>query len=186
VRRAPRAALLCLAALAGTATAAGAAAETAAEFVARANAELLDAGQEFARATWVQLTYITPDTDAIASRAYERYLAVNARLVNEARAFEGRPMAESDARAIELLKLGLAAPAPDDPAKRSELAELETRMTSTYGAGKWCPKGPDSCRNIDAISKTLATSRDWDELLAAWAGWHTISPPMRKDYERFV
>ena len=179
-------AALCLAALAGAAAADAPPTETASEFVARANAELLDVGQEFARATWVQLTYITPDTDAIASRAYERFLAVNAKLVNEARAFEGKELSASDARAIGLLKLGLAAPAPDDPAKRSELAQLETRMTSTYGAGKWCPKGPDSCQNIDAISKTLATSRDYDETLAAWAGWHTISPPMRKDYERFV
>jgi len=24
------------------------------------------------------------------------------------------------------------------------------------------------------------------ELLDVWNGWHTISPPMRKDYERFV
>ena len=23
-------------------------------------------------------------------------------------------------------------------------------------------------------------------LRAAWEGWHTISPPMRKDYQRFV
>ncbi len=59
-------------------------------------------------------------------------------------------------------------------------------MTSTYGEGKWCPKGPESCQNIDAISKTLATSRDYDEQLEAWKGWHAISPPMRKDYQRFV
>jgi peptidyl-dipeptidase A len=32
----------------------------------------------------------------------------------------------------------------------------------------------------------LAKSRNYDELTEAWAGWHTISPPMRKDYERFV
>jgi peptidyl-dipeptidase A len=55
-----------------------------------------------------------------------------------------------------------------------------------YGAGKWCPKGPDSCQNIEQISNTLATSRDWDTQLEAWKGWHTISPPMRKDYQRFV
>ena len=32
----------------------------------------------------------------------------------------------------------------------------------------------------------MATSRDEKALRAAWEGWHTISPPMRKDYERFV
>ena len=59
-------------------------------------------------------------------------------------------------------------------------------MTSMYGAGKYCPKGPESCQNIDDISKTLATSRDWDQQLEAWTGWHSIAPPMRKDYQRFV
>jgi peptidyl-dipeptidase A len=32
----------------------------------------------------------------------------------------------------------------------------------------------------------MRNSRDWDELLDAWIGWRTISPPMRKDYERLV
>jgi hypothetical protein len=55
MRAALNAAALCLAALAGAAAAADPPrAETAAEFVARANAELLDVGQEFARATWVR------------------------------------------------------------------------------------------------------------------------------------
>jgi peptidyl-dipeptidase A len=84
------------------------------------------------------------------------------------------------------MKLALAAPAPDDPEKRAELAELDTRLTSMYGAGEYCPSGPESCRNIDQISETMASSRDWDALLEAWAGWRTISPPMRKDYRRFV
>ena len=32
----------------------------------------------------------------------------------------------------------------------------------------------------------LAKSRDSDVQLEAWKGWHTIAPPMRKDYQRFV
>ena len=42
------------------------------------------------------------------------------------------------------------------------------------------------CLDIGEISKRLAASRDPAEQLALWEGWHTISPPMRKDYERFV
>jgi peptidyl-dipeptidase A len=160
--------------------------ETADEFAVRANKELAESGEEFAQATWVQLTYITPDTEALAAKTYERYQATVARLIAESRAHAGEKMSPESARTIELLKLSLSAPAPDDPAKRTEVAELETRMTSMYGEGKWCPKGPDSCQKIDDISKTLATSRDYDVELEAWKGWHTISPPMRKDYQRFV
>jgi len=32
----------------------------------------------------------------------------------------------------------------------------------------------------------MATSRDEKKLREVWEGWHTISPPMRKDYARFV
>ena len=57
-----------------------------------------------------------------------------------------------------------------------------------YGKGKWCPDPakPDACLNIDDVTKVMATSRDENELRAVWEGWHTISPPMRKDYARFV
>jgi peptidyl-dipeptidase A len=160
--------------------------ETADEFVARANGELLEIGKESARAGWVQLTYITPDTEALAAKATEREQAVYAKVIAESKTLDDDSMSEESTRAIGLLKLGLDAPAPDDPEKRAELAELETRLTSMYGAGKYCPSGPESCRNIDEISETLATSRDWDEQLEAWTGWHTISPPMRKHYQRFV
>ena len=32
----------------------------------------------------------------------------------------------------------------------------------------------------------MATSRDEKQLRDVWEGWHTISPPMKKDYQRFV
>ena len=174
------------AALAGCGGDGGKPEETAAEFVARMDAELRDSNEEYSRASWLQLTYITPDTEALAASAYERLQADIAKLIAESKAYEGTELSAEQARTIELLKLSLSAPAPDDPEKRAELAALETKLTSMYGAGKWCPKGPESCQDIDAISKTLATSRDYDTLLEAWKGWHTISPPMRKDYQRFV
>ena len=43
-----------------------------------------------------------------------------------------------------------------------------------------------TCLDIDEITKIMADSRDPSELLDVWAGWHTISPPMRKDFARFV
>jgi peptidyl-dipeptidase A len=160
--------------------------ETVDEFVARNNDQLREVVTEYQRAAWLQLTYINEDTEALSAKAYERLQAKVAEGIAAAKAHEGAEMSPESARTIELLKFSLSAPAPDDPPKRAELAALETKLTSTYGEGKWCPEGPDSCQNIDAISKTLATSRDWDTQLEAWKGWHTISPPMRKDYQRFV
>jgi peptidyl-dipeptidase A len=160
--------------------------ETADEFVVRVNAELQKSGHENAMAAWTQLTYITPDTQALAAKSDERVQADVARLIEEARAFEGRAVPEHAARTIRLLKFSLAAPAPADPAKRAEQAEIEARMVSTYSSGKHCPAGPDSCLNYEQLAQKLAQSRNPDELLDAWQGWHAISKPIRRDYRRFV
>ena len=161
-------------------------AESADEFVVRANGELYEIGKEYGQASWVQLTYITPDTQALAARAAEREQAAYARLIGESKTFEGKDISENAARTIKLLKLGLAAPAPDDPAKRSELAGIETRMVSEYSEGKHCPRGPESCKNFEQLAATMAKSRDPEELLDTWTGWHAIARPIRKDYRRFV
>ena len=137
-------------------------------------------------AAWVQLTYITPDTEALAALFSQRIQEDYARLIKEAGVYEGKDISADAARTIKLLKLGLAAPAPDDPAKREELSEIEARMVSVYSAGKHCAKGPESCKNFEQLSETLAKSRNPDELLEAWSGWHAISRPIRKDYQRFV
>jgi peptidyl-dipeptidase A len=184
--RAPRAAGVAALAVALAACGGGKPKETADEFVARANAELLKSGHENAMAGWTQRTYITPDTEALAARADERVQADYARLIREAKAWEGKDISEDAARSIRLLKFGLAAPAPDDPAKRAEQAETEARMLSTYSSGKYCPAGPESCRNFEQLAQKLAESRKPDELLDAWVGWHAIAKPIRQDYRRFV
>ncbi len=161
-------------------------AETPDEFAARVNRELQEVGIETGQAEWVQRTYITPDTDAMASRAGEREQAEYARLIRESKAYDGKDVSEDAARTIKLLRISQDAPAPDDPAKRAELAQIETRMVSVYSAGKYCPKGQDSCRNFEDLAKTMATSRDPAELLDTWAGWHAIAKPIRPDYQRFV
>jgi peptidyl-dipeptidase A len=176
-------AALCLAAalLAGVASA-----ETADEFVARLNKELSGIAFETNAAAWTQQTYITKDTEFLAAKANERLLAAFSRLVAEAKQFEGQPMSASSKRTIELLKLGLPAPAPDDPAKRAELAAVLAGMESKYSTAKYCPKGPESCRDSTALMEAVATGRDYDELLDAWQGWHDAARPLRPDYLRFV
>jgi peptidyl-dipeptidase A len=160
--------------------------ESADEFVARVNADLQKLGHENAMAGFVMLTYITPDTETLAAKAEERVLEYQPRAVKESRIYDDQEISPPARRAIKLLKLGVSAPAPEDAAKREELTVVKTRMTSMYGAGTWCSGGPDTCRNLDQLSDTLAISRDWDKQLEAWIGWHTISRPMRKDYQRFV
>ena len=141
----------CLAALLAADGRATESAETADEFAGRVNSELYEAGLETGYAEWVQRTYITPDTEALAAKAGEREQAVYARLIGESKAFDGKNISQNAARTISLLKFSQSAPAPDDPAKRSEQLGIETRMVSVYSAGKHCPQGPESCKNFEQL-----------------------------------
>jgi peptidyl-dipeptidase A len=161
-------------------------AESADEFVARVNREMAELGKEKSAAEWVQATYINDDTQQLTAKATERYLEYFSHAVEQSKRYAGEKLKPETARAIELLKLDVVAPAPNDAAKRAELTQITARMEAIYGEGKYCPKGPESCRNLDALEEVLATSRNYDELTEAWAGWHTISKPMRKDYVRFA
>lgn len=162
--------------------------ETADQFAARVNATFAEYFEEGTSAAWLSQTYINGDTARISALASERGLARFNALVEQAKRFEGQPMSPATARTIALLKLGTSMPAPRDPAKLKELATIATRLDQAYGAGLWCEgEGPQrKCQNISEITQTLATKRDYDAQLAAWQGWHTISVPMRRDYQRFV
>jgi peptidyl-dipeptidase A len=160
--------------------------ETPEAFVERTNKEMADIGRESSAAAWTYATFINQDTEYLNAKANERWLTYFSKAVEKAKAFENQQLAPSVARSIQVLKLGVSAPAPDDPAKRAELAAITSKMEGMYGAAKYCPKGPDSCKDQGALTQVLATSRNYDELTEAWAGWHSTARPMRKDYVRFV
>ena len=58
-----------------------------------------------------------------------------------------------------------------------------------YGRGKYCPPGEKSGRAASTSRRSPRSSpsdRDPQRLREVWEGWHTISPPMKQDYARFV
>jgi peptidyl-dipeptidase A len=162
--------------------------ETADQFIARVNAELKAMYPELTAAQWLSSTYISDDSQLLAAKANEKYLTALNGWIEQARRFEGQQMSAETARAIMLLKLGTAMPAPNDPVKLSELAGLATRMEGAYGSGTYCTdsENPASCRQLGALEDVLRNNRDYAAQLDAWQGWHTIAQPMRPDYQRFV
>lgn len=167
-------------------TAAAAPQETADRFVARVNTELKDIGREVSTAGFTYATYINPDTEFLNARANERYLTFFSKTVEEARAYEKQQLSPSTQRAIALLKLGVAAPAPNDPVKRAELAAVTSKMEGMYGSAKYCPEGAQSCKDQTQLTDLMAKSRNYGELTEAWTGWHATARPIRPDYVRFV
>ncbi len=170
------------------APAAAPAGETADEFVARVNIEFRAISAELNSAQWLSNTYINGDSEMLAAKANERWLTQLNAWIAQARRFEGQQLSPETARAIKLIKLMTAMPAPKDPKLLQELTRIATRMEGTYGAGKYCTGTGEAtnCRDIGQLSEVLAKNRDYDAQLEAWQGWHTISQPMRKDYIRFA
>jgi len=160
--------------------------ENADEFVVRVNKEMSELSREGSAAGFTYATYINPDTEFLNAKASERFLAYFSTAVEQAKAYQKQQLSPSTARAIELLKLGVSAPAPNDAVKRAELAAIRSKMQGMYGAAKYCPKGPESCKDQTQLADVLARSRNYDELTEAWTGWHSTARPIRKDYTRFV
>ena len=163
------------------APAAAPAGETADEFVARVNLEFRTISAELNSAQWLSNTYINGDSEMLAAKANERWLTQLNAWIAQARRFEGQQLSPETARAIKLIKLMTAMPAPKDPKLLQELTRIATRMEGTYGAGKYCTGTGEAtnCRDIGQLSEVLAKNRDYDAQLEAWQGWHTISQPMR-------
>ncbi|MEA1013371.1 M2 family metallopeptidase [Sphingosinicella sp. LY1275] len=162
---------------------------TAAEadaFVARAEKELADFSVTNARAQWVNSTYITDDTDALAAHFGTIGTEMSVRYANEAARFNNvKGLSYDTKRKLEILRGGLVLPAPTTPGAAAELNEIATRLQSSYGKGKGTLKGqPISGSDIEAA---MGTNRNPEELKEMWASWHNnVGGPMRNDYQRLV
>jgi len=165
----------------------GASVADAEKFIQEAEKRYLAAAIKDGRASWIQSTYITDDSEIIAAEARDALTATIKELAEEARKFDGLTLPEDVARKLKLLKLATPLPAPGNPAEREELTKLVIGMESAYGKGKYCPDGDQSkCLSLGDLEKILAQNRNPEELKKAWAGWRTVSPAYRKDYVRFV
>ena len=161
--------------------------EEAKKFIESAENRLLDLWVRSQRAAWVHETFITDDTEAIAAQADQNVKAATAELSAEARRFESLKLEPDVARKLYLLKHSVDIPAPRSAAEQKELSQILASLDGDYGRGKWCPDGPQGkCLNMNDLENIIATSRDPEELKRAWAGWHSIAPPMRDRYTRMV
>jgi peptidyl-dipeptidase A len=156
-------------------------------FIAKAETRLLDLWIKSGRASWVSENFITDDTEQISADADAAVKAATTELANEAKRYEKLSLPPDVARKFKLLKLSVDIPAPHDAAAQAELAKIAASLDGDYGKGTWCPDDKkENCKQLPDIEKIMANSRDPQELLNAWKGWHAIAPPMRERYIRLV
>jgi peptidyl-dipeptidase A len=158
--------------------------EGAIAFVADAEKRLADLSEEAARIQWTRATNITHDTMWLESRINAEYTELQVELANGAARFNDVQVPADVRRKLNLLRLGIVLPAPNRPGAATELAEITTRLDSTYSVGKFDFKGRQI--TLDEASILMAESRDPADLEALYEGWRTVSPVMAADYARMV
>ncbi len=155
--------------------------------MAEADKRLSELNLKVNRATWVQENFITDDTEALAADANNELTAAVTELALAASKFDRLALPDDTARKLKLLKLALTIPAPSNAAERDELTKITASLSSDYGKGKYCPEGEaGKCLTLSEMEPIMAESRDPEELKRIWLGWHSISPPYKAKYARFV
>ena len=161
--------------------------QEARKFMDQVETKLLELNTMSGRADWVRSTFITGDTELLAADANERAISATVELAKQATRFDKLALPAELERKMKLLKLSLTLATPADPKESRELTEITARMEGVYGKGKYCAGGDQAkCLDLEEITRIMATSRDPAQLLDVWRGWHTISPPMRGDFARYV
>ena len=157
------------------------------DWLAAVEKDLFAFSVEAGRVSWINATYITDDTDALAA-AYGTIGTEKAvRYALDAAKFAEVPgLSPEVARKLTILRTGLVLPAPTTPGAASELATIATELQSQYGKGKGTLNGqPINGSDIEAEMGELGhTPAEYAEM---WASWHDqVGAPMKDDYVRMV
>lgn len=155
-------------------------------FVQRAERELAAFAVPNARAQWVNATYITQDTDALAAYFGTIGTEMGVRFATEAARYIDVPGLSYDTkRKLNILRGGLVLPAPTREGAAAELNQLSTELQSQYGRGRAVVGGETLTGN--EIEARMGTVRDPAKLQEMWTSWNdAVGSPMRDEYQRLV
>lgn len=155
-------------------------------FVARAERELGEFSVLASRAQWVNATYITDDTDALAAHFGTVGTEMQVRLANEAARFANvQGLSYDTRRKLDMLRSSITLPAPTSGGQAAELNQISTRLQSLYGRGRGTMNGETLTGN--EIEARMGTVRNPAQLQEMWVSWNNnVGGPMRADYQRLT
>ncbi len=156
------------------------------KFIKQAEAALAAESIRVNRVQWVNSTYLTEDTDALAAEAAARQTELQVRLAIEAAKFDAVPgLSDAIKRKLTILTGGIVLPAPTTAGAADELSTISTKLQSDYGKGEGTLKGKPI--NGSDIEEQMSVNRDPEQLKEMWTSWHdNVGAPMRAGYRRLV
>jgi peptidyl-dipeptidase A len=159
----------------------------AADFIAAAEADLFDFSVEASQVAWVNATYITLDTDAIAARKGAEGTEKQVYYAGEAARYADIEGLDPEVeRKLTILRTSLVLPAPTTPRAAEELNTIATDLQSQYGRGRGTLNG-ELINGSDIEAEMGNLEHTPEEYAEMWASWHdNVGAPMKDQYVRMV
>ena len=123
------------------------------------NREMLRLSNEANRAGWVQSTYITSDTEALAAQGQRSADRAVTEFAKRAARFDQVQVPPATRRQLTLLKNALTMSAPPDPKEAEELTRLVAAMEGIYGTRQVLPAGQDRATTASTSRRSPRFSR---------------------------
>ena len=136
-------------------------------------------------ASWISSNFITHDSQKVIADYGTRYTLKSLERSREASFFDDVSTSVEKRRMLNILKSSFVMPPPLNKELASELSSITTSLEAMYGSGEHCYED-GTCYDLEAFESIIDNSRDPEELLRAWQGWHEIGKPMRPMYMRMV
>ena len=154
-------------------------------FLESVEQENLIEGPTVSSASWISSNFITYDSQKVIADYSKRYTLKALEISRKASSFNELSTTSSNRRQLELLKGSFVMPPPFNDDLAGELSDISTKLEAMYGSGKHCYED-GLCLDLEAFENIIDSSRDSNELLKAWTGWHEIGKPMKPMYLRMV
>ena len=136
-------------------------------------------------ASWISSNFITYDSQKVIADYGTRYTLKSLERSREASAFDDLSTSTENRRMLNILKSSFVMPPPLNKELATELSSITTSLEAMYGSGEYCYED-GSCYDLEAFESIIDNSRNPEELLKAWHGWHEIGKPMKPMYMRMV
>ena len=155
------------------------------KFLALVEEENKKDGPVIYSASWISSNFITYDSQKVIADYGTRYTLKSLERSRQASSFDSIRTTPENRRMLNILKSSFVMPPPLDEDLAAELSEISTGLEAMYGAGEHCFED-GSCYDLEAFESIIDNSRNPEELLKAWKGWHEIGKPMKPMYMRMV
>ena len=154
-------------------------------FLDEVEKENLELGPVISSASWISSNFITFDSQKVIADYGTRYTLDALEKARRASSFDELEVSDEKRRMLNILKTSFVMPPPLDDELAAELSKITTSLEAMYGGGEHCFED-GNCYDLEAFEAIIDNSRNPEELLRAWSGWHEISKPMKPMYMRMV